>query len=437
MDIAIKATNVTKTYRIFGKPTDRLKQLLNKKGRYYKEFPALKPISFEISKGEAVGIIGRNGSGKSTLLQMIAGTLTPTQGNILVNGRISALLELGSGFNPEFTGRENIYLNGAILGLGKGEMDNRLENILKFADIGDFIDQPVKTYSSGMYVRLAFAVSINVDPDVLIVDEALAVGDGRFQLKCYEKIKALKKEGKTILVVSHDLQTIRQICDRVMLIDKGEFIEFGNPNDVVNHYTKVLFSNTTSEFVEESVDESEIQIKESDNDAFQGANTIEEKTSSEYRYGSFKGIIEQCFLLNTKGQPVNSFTTGEEIEVVLNIKALKDIVQPIYAITIKSVKGLEVYGTNTYFQNMPFEGLKEGETATIHFKQSMKLMPGDYFVSLGFVELADGDIEPLDRRYDVFEMKILPQPGDRSFGIANLETEIKVTHSDRLVKKKA
>ena len=428
MSIAIKVSDVSKIYRIYDKPIDRLKQSLNKNMAYYKDFPALNKMSFEIYSGEAVGIVGRNGSGKSTLLQMIAGTLSPSSGKMEINGRIAALLELGSGFNPEFTGRENIYLNGAILGLTTEEMNERLDEILNFADIGDFIDQPVKTYSSGMYVRLAFAVSINVDPDILIVDEALAVGDGRFQLKCFEKIKALKKAGKTILVVSHDLQTIRQICDRVMLINQGEFIEMGNPNDVVNHYTKLLFSNQV--LVEETTQVS--IIEKQSKPQFARANTNDVVASKEYRYGNKQGIIEECVLLDSNDQQIDSLTTNDVAKVRIRVKALKNIPNPIYALTIKSVKGLEVYGTNSYFQNIEFKSLEKNDVVEIEFLQSMRLMPGDYFISLGFVELVDGDISPLDRRYDVLEMKILPKAGDRSFGIANLDSSIDIRYTSRI-----
>jgi ABC-type polysaccharide/polyol phosphate transport system ATPase subunit len=435
MNLAIQIKNVSKTYRIYGKPTDRLKQIIHKKGKYYKDFVALRPLSLEIFKGEAVGIIGRNGSGKSTLLQMIAGTLSPTTGDISVDGRVAALLELGSGFNPEFTGRENIYLNGAILGVSKEEMDTQLDEILKFADIGDFIDQPVKTYSSGMYVRLAFAVSINVNPEILIVDEALSVGDGRFQLKCYEKIKSLKESGKTILVVSHDLQTIRQICDRVVLIDRGDLLEVGNPNDVVNHYTKILFSNTQSNSQDDDVEEisereevisgPQKEVKE-----FAGANALDKDISKEYRYGDYRGIINEFFIRNLEREQVTSITTGEDVEVEFIVKANEFIAQPIYALTIKSIKGLEVYGTNSYFQDYPFKPLSKDEEISITFKQKMSLIPGDYYISLGFVELVDGDIIPLDRRYDVAELKILPNHGDRSFGIANLESAIEINKNE-------
>ncbi|MBW7475066.1 ABC transporter ATP-binding protein [Paenibacillus oenotherae] len=423
---SIRISHLSKTYRIFEKPQDRLMQFLFKNKQYYRDFNALQPLSFEVFRGEAVGIIGRNGSGKSTLLQMIAGTLTPSSGEIEVDGRVAALLELGSGFNPEFTGRENVYLNASILGIGRDEIEQRFDEILKFADIGDFIDQPVKTYSSGMYVRLAFAVSINVDPDILIVDEALAVGDGRFQLKCFEKIKALKEAGKTILVVSHDLQTVRQICDKAILIDRGKLLDIGDPNDVVNHYTKVLFSQLSNEESEAKVEE---KAPESAVKTFKGADYTEETKSKEYRYGNHDGVIEWISVGGRGIDEIVTLTTSEELDVQFRVKANRRITQPIFAMTVKSVKGVDVFGTNSYFRGYDFRELSDGDTALITFKQKMRLMPGDYFISLGFVELINGDIVPLDRRYDVIELKILPEKNDRSFGIANLESEIEIEYT--------
>ena len=418
MTYSVEVDDVTKVYQIYNNPKDRLKQLLlGRKKKFYKEFTAIHSSSFRVSKGQTTGIVGRNGSGKSTLLQMIAGTLRPSSGSIKVNGRIAALLELGSGFNPEFTGRENVYLNGAILGLSREEMSKRFDKITEFADIGDFIDQPVKTYSSGMYVRLAFAVSINVDPDILIVDEALAVGDGRFQLKCYEKIKDLKQDGTTILFVSHDLQTIRQICDEVILFDKGRLIELGNPNEVVNHYTKILYDSPSSE--------SSPLTNEQSLDEFAGANSIEIYSENEYRYGSQEGTIEQI-IVNGTSPDTFVCTSGDMVNISFIAKANKKIQNPIYAMTIKTIKGLEVYGTNSYFQNFEFNSIESGDEVHVEFSQNLDIIQGDYYVSLGFVELVDGDIRPLDRRYDVLEIKVLPKKEDRSFGLANLHSQIRL-----------
>lgn len=416
MEYALSVRNISKTYQIFERPQDRFKQFLFKKRAYYKKFNALKKINFSVKKGETVGIVGRNGSGKSTLLQIIAGTLAPTTGHIEINGRVAALLELGSGFNPEYTGRENVYLNASILGLAREEIERKIPEILQFADIGDFIDQPVKTYSSGMYVRLAFAVSINVDPDILIVDEALAVGDARFQLKCFEKIKSLKEDGKTILVVSHDMQTVRQICDTVVLIDRGTLLNIGTPNDIINEFTKVLFSD-----VAEAVTREEVQSE----GEFKGADSSV-GSEKEYRYGSFEGKIKNIYLPNEYNENIKvlTITSGEKIKIGYRAEAYKDISTPIFAMTVKTVKGFDVYGTNSYFQNHVFQPMKENETRVVYFEQDLDLLPGDYFISFGFVELVNGEVVPLDRRYDVIEMKVLSKLNDRSYGVANLNSKI-------------
>ena len=240
-EIAISINHLSKVYKLYDKPVDRLKESLGlTKQKKYREHYALRDVSFQVKRGETVGIIGTNGSGKSTILKIITGVLNPTQGEVQVNGRISALLELGAGFNMEYSGLENVYLNGTMIGFTREEIDKKLDDILAFADIGDFIHQPVKTYSSGMFVRLAFAVAINIEPEILIVDEALSVGDVFFQAKCYKKFEDFKKMGKTILFVSHDLGSISKYCDRVVLLDKGVKRQEGNPKEIVNLYKKVL-----------------------------------------------------------------------------------------------------------------------------------------------------------------------------------------------------
>lgn len=237
METAINIDRLTKVYKLYDKPVDRLKEAINPfRGKYHKDFYALNDISFEVKKGETIGIIGKNGSGKSTLLKIITGILTPSAGQVRIDGRVSALLELGAGFNPEYTGIENIYLNGTIMGYGKEEMEGKLEEIIRFADIGKFIYQPVKTYSSGMFARLAFAVAINVDPDILIVDEALSVGDAFFQNKCFHRFDQFREEGKTVLFVSHDLSSVRQLCSRVLWLDQGRQAAFGGKDEVCGQY---------------------------------------------------------------------------------------------------------------------------------------------------------------------------------------------------------
>ena len=261
-DFAIKVDNVTKIYKLYDKPIDRLKEMLDfRKKSYHSDHYALRDISFEVKKGESVGIIGTNGSGKSTILKIITGVLNPTTGNVEVKGRISALLELGAGFNMEYTGIENIYLNGTMMGYSKKDIDERLKEIVNFADIGEFINQPVKTYSSGMFVRLAFAVAINIDPEILIVDEALSVGDVFFQAKCYKKFQEFRKAGKTIIFVSHDLSSISKYCDKAILLNKGIFIEEGKPNNVIDTYKKILvhqFDTRKAEEVKNNNDKIEL-----------------------------------------------------------------------------------------------------------------------------------------------------------------------------------
>ena len=242
-EIAISLKNISKCFKRYSRPIERLKEILLPGKSRAEEFWALRDINLEIHKGQTIGIVGQNGSGKSTLLQIIAGTLTPTTGEVVVNGRVSALLELGSGFNPEFTGRQNVFFNGRLLGLSKREIEEKFDRIASFANIGDFIDQPVTTYSSGMYIRLAFAVAINVDPDILIIDEALSVGDAKFQLKCFLKLKELQAQGITILFVSHDSNLIKRYCQTALLLNQGQKILEAAPNKVINRYTKLLFGD--------------------------------------------------------------------------------------------------------------------------------------------------------------------------------------------------
>ena len=256
-DVAIQVEHLSKMYKLYNKPSDRLKEALGMKVKVREHF-ALNDVNFQVSRGETVGIIGTNGSGKSTVLKIITGVVSPTKGEVKVDGRISALLELGAGFNGEYSGLENVYLNGTMIGFSKEEIDSKLDDILTFADIGDFIYQPVKTYSSGMFVRLAFAVAINIDPDILIVDEALSVGDVFFQAKCYRKFEEFKQKGKTIVFVSHDLNSISRYCDRVILLNKGNILDEGDPKKIVDLYKKILVQRdeVPEELEQDEVEES-------------------------------------------------------------------------------------------------------------------------------------------------------------------------------------
>ena len=437
--IAIKVENLSKCYHMYEQPRDRLKQfLLPRLSRmanlpqknYYREFWALKDVSFEVKKGETVGIIGRNGSGKSTLLQMICGTLNQTSGSITARGRIAALLELGSGFNPEFTGRENVYLNATILGLEKDEIDSRFDEITAFADIGEFIDQPVKTYSSGMMVRLAFAVQAQVEPNILIVDEALAVGDAKFQARCFERLKKLKDCGTSILLVTHSTEQIVTHCSRAVLLDHGHVVESGDPNQVVNRYLDLLFGKVrkhpepTNETGASTLPND--QTAESlhfDSEAFAtrpGYNPLEHRWGD----GAAK-ITDFCLYSNDESYPP-ALNTGETISLQVAVKFIETLERPIFGITIKTKEGVTVYGTNS--EKLDITQLKSkglaGEQIIIKANLVCRLAPGDYFISLGIATSQGEDITPHDRRYDSIHFQVRPVAS--FFGLVNTDLDISV-----------
>jgi len=414
-NVAVQVSNLGKLYHIYGRPKDRLKQILWRGRRqFYREFWALQDVSFAVHAGETFGIVGRNGSGKSTLLQLICGTLTPTQGEVSVRGQVAALLELGAGFNPEFTGRENVYMNATLMGLTRDEIEARYDTIVAFADIGDCLEQPVKTYSSGMYVRLAFAVAAHVDPEILIIDEALSVGDMLFQFKCFLKFQELQQMGKTILFVSHDVNTVKKYCSRAILLEGGRLVLVGSPNAVVNRYTTLLFPKTRP-------------LPEPPEAAAAAARDDVMNTSErEYRYGSGDGEIASIALYDSGGRPSTTFTAGEQMRVSFRVVARRDIDRPILAMTVRDVKGQDVYVTNTYFKGVDVPPLNPGDEIEVSFVQNLALIPSTYFLCLGFVYIEDGSVVPLDRRYDVIELRVLPRDGDLSTGIADLQSEVTI-----------
>lgn len=306
-EIAIAVNHLNKIYRLYDKPVDRLKESLGlSRKKKYKEHYALRDVSFTVEKGETVGIIGTNGSGKSTILKIITGVLNPTGGEVQVNGRISALLELGAGFNMEYSGIENIYLNGTMIGFSREEIDAKLDEILKFADIGDFVYQPVKTYSSGMFVRLAFAVAINIEPEILIVDEALSVGDVFFQAKCYRKFEEFKKQGKTILIVSHDLGSISKYCDRVVLLNQGVKMAEGNPKEMVDLYKRLLVGQAEDP-QEEALEPQEIPESISEDEQWKRPYPL---NPEKLEYGGGEAKIIDFTILDDRGLPGNTITKG-------------------------------------------------------------------------------------------------------------------------------
>jgi lipopolysaccharide transport system ATP-binding protein len=395
---SITVSNLSKCYLIYETPTDRLKQFLFPRydslvkkdtRKFYKEFWALKNVSFSIKKGETVGIIGKNGSGKSTLLQMICGTLSPTAGSIEVQGRIAALLELGSGFNPEFTGRENIYMNAAILGITKKEIEAKFEDIVAFADIGDFIERPVKTYSSGMYVRLAFAVAVHVEPDILVIDEALSVGDELFQRKCFSKIENIRASGATILFVSHSASSIVELCDRAILIDSGEFLIDGAPKDVVNRYQKLLYApaHEKTSIITEIKQQAQIQAIEPASEAYESAHEDLVETydpalipASAFEYVSRGALIQSPKIMTLDGTQVNGLVTGRKYRYNYKVQFNETAFNVRLGMLIKSTSGLELGGSvSTPTRDQSIRVVEAGTILSVDFTFDCHLNPGCIF----------------------------------------------------------
>lgn len=419
-DLAIDVRDVGKSYHIYERPSHRLLQGLSRgRKQYYREFWALRGVDLQVRPGQTVGVVGRNGSGKSTLLQMLAGTLTPTEGSVAVRGRVAALLELGSGFNPDFTGRENVYLNASILGLSRDEVDARLDDILAFADIGEFIDQPVRNYSSGMALRLAFAVQAQVQPRVLIVDEALAVGDAKFQAKCFARLKQLKEEGVAILLVSHATDQIVQHCDHALLLDGGRPVCSGKPRDVVNRYLDLLFGKK------------DIQARPAEDGIrtappalpFDGADGGFESRPNynphEYRWGDGAARFVDFSLHSDTGAYPAMLESGARLRLTLRIRFERDVVRPILGFFVKTKEGVVVYATNTEYKPMPdFTSTgAAGETVDVELGFECRLADGDYFISVGVASRNEVEVVPHDRRYDAIHFQV---GGADFFGMADL-----------------
>lgn len=422
----IVVEDVKKLYKLYDKPIDRLKEALSiTHKKYHTEHFALDKINFDISKGECLGIIGTNGSGKSTLLKIVTGVLNPTEGKVTVNGKISALLELGAGFNMEYTGIENIYLNGTMMGFTREEMDSKLDDIINFAEIGDFINQAVKTYSSGMFARLAFAVAINVEPDILIVDEALSVGDIFFQAKCYKKFNEFKAAGKTILFVSHDLSSVLKYCDRALLINKGKQVKLGNTAEVIDIYKKILVNQYDEESnEEENIDHdkesiSNLFVIESDSGKWLDKLTINPNNSD---YGSKKAEIIDFAILNSENEITNSIYKGEEFSIRMKVKFYQNITNPICAITIKDLKGTDITGTNTMLEESNIEKGISGQTVTVEFRQKMQLQGGQYLLSLGLTGYELETFVVYNRLYDICNIQVLSSKN--TIGFFDMESKV-------------
>ena len=410
-EFAIQVKHLDKMYKLYNKPSDRLRETLGLKVPV-REHYALRDVNFQVERGETVGIIGTNGSGKSTILKIITGVLNPTAGEVTVNGRISALLELGAGFNTEYTGIENIYLNGTMMGFSREEVDARLQDILDFADIGDFVYQPVKAYSSGMFVRLAFAVAINIDPEILIVDEALSVGDVFFQAKCYRKFEEFKKMGRTILFVSHDLSSISRYCDRVILLNKGVKMEEGSPKQMVDMYKQLLVGQDPAK-----AEENKETQKENWSEQFQvNPNMLE--------YGSKLAEIVDFAVLDEKGLCTNTIEKGSSFQIKMKVVFHESIQEPIMAYTFKDIKGTEITGTNTLFEKMAVEHSEAGDTCTVTFRQDMFLQGGEYLLSFGCTGYKDGEFTVFHRLYDACNITVVSNKNTVGFYDMNSKVEI-------------
>ena len=482
----ISVDQVSKVYRLYDKPIDRLLESISlRKKSYHKDFYALRDISFSVGRGEAVGIIGTNGSGKSTMLKIITGVLSATTGKVESRGSICALLELGAGFNQDYTGIENIYMNGTMMGFSKAEMDEKLPAILEFADIGDFVYQPVKSYSSGMFVRLAFALYISIDPEVLIVDEALSVGDVFFQAKCYHRMDELKRKGTTILMVTHDLGSVMKYCDRVVLFHKGEKVGEGLPGQMVDKYKKILAGKDphAEQFMEEqnflgNVDgEATGTVNASgttgqdastgnagttgaeDKAGTTGAGTAEttEKNAdtgiasgtaepaspeagqhslkptgfmkdhltinpSSQQYGNGKAEILDFGVLDKDGRPSNVLLKGEEFSIKERIVFHDNIAAPIFTFTIKDKRGMDLSGTNTLFEGKEIPAVKKGDEYYCTFTQRMNLQGGEYLLSISCTGFEEGEHTVYDRKYDITSITVLSNKN--TVGIYDMESEV-------------
>lgn len=420
MDVAIKVDNVSKVYKLYDKPISRLKESLSiSKKIYHKNHYALDKISFEVKKGETVGIIGTNGSGKSTLLKIITGVLNPTEGTVFVDGRISALLELGAGFNPEYTGIENVYLNGTMMGYSKNEIENRINDIIDFADIGEFINQPVKTYSSGMFVRLAFAVAINIDPEILIVDEALSVGDIFFQSKCYSKFEEFKKNGKTILIVTHDLGSVVKYCDKAILLDKGKFLREDRPKEIVDLYKKIMAKDQSH--LSESMNINQSQIDEDSVTCWKDS-VVENSEKSDYGNGMAEIIDYGIF--DEYGNLTNSIIKETEFSIRIKVRFNEIIEKPIVAFTIRDVKGNEITGTNTMIEESQIIIDNKNTTKIVEFKQFMNLQGGEYLLCLGCTGFVNGELVVYNRLYEICNISVISSKNTVGFFDINSKVSI-------------
>lgn len=462
-EIAISLQNVCKCFKRYNHPVDRLKELLLPGKSRAEEFWALQNIHLQVAWGETLGIVGRNGSGKSTLLQIIAGTLLPTTGNVSVQGKVSALLELGSGFNPEFTGRQNVFFNGQLLGLTPEQIEAKFDDIAGFADIGDFIDRPVKTYSSGMFMRLAFAVAINVQPDILVVDEALSVGDEAFQRKCFARIRDIREMGGIILFVSHSASHILELCDEAVLMDRGELLLRHHPKVVMDKYHKLIYapSEQSPSIRQEIFDSKQHSLptptsnrssnapeleptnngngksasldgKQENNDTaieeFFDPNLVPDSTTS---YVSRGATIIEPHITTGDGTIINNLVTRRDYIYTYSIRFHKSADNVRLGMLIKTVRGLELGGASFVTASQTKNHIEAGTLLTVKFHFKCVLNPGVYFLNAGVSGVVDGQFTYMDRRIDVAMFRVLPNNETFSSGIIDLLVEPQLTSREQ------
>ena len=430
-NLAISVQGVSKIYKLYDKPIDRLKEAVSLTHKsYHRDFFALSDISFDVKKGETVGIIGTNGSGKSTILKIITGVLSPTTGTAEVSGNISALLELGAGFNSEYTGLENIYMNGTMMGFSREEMQRRMDDILRFADIGDFVNQPVKTYSSGMFVRLAFALAINVDPEILIVDEALSVGDVFFQAKCYRRMEEMMKNGTTILMVSHDMGSIIKYCDKVVLLNRGHFVAQGEAGKMVDLYKKIL-ANQTDELAEALIEQKKealgLPVGEVHTD-----KSMKERMNLNpevQEYGDGRASFEDFGTLDARGNVTNLLLKGEMFTIRERIRFHAPIEMPIFTYTLRDKKGTDITGTNTMFEGADIKPVKDGDVYTVSFRQKMNLQGGEYLLSMSCTGYENGEHVVYHRLYNVLSLTVISNKN--TVGFYDMGSEVEAVREEK------
>ena len=422
MDTVIEIKNITKIYNLYNKPSDRLKEALFSRKSRHTEFAALNDVSFDVCKGEILGIIGKNGSGKSTILKIITNVLTPTSGECIVKGKIAALLELGAGFNMEYTGIENIYLNGQMIGFSKEEMDKKLQDIIDFADIGEHIYQPVKTYSSGMFARLAFSVAISVDPDILIVDEALSVGDVFFQNKCYRRFEEFRDKGKTILFVTHDMGSVIRYCNRCVLLNAGKKVGEGKPQEMVDLYKRIMVgqwneNEEKNSTISNSIDSTNVNVNRLWKEQISTNPDMEV-------YGDGRAEIIDFGIFSDSGNIGNNVYKGDYYTVKMKVRINDDNLNPIFAFKLRDVKGTELTGTNTMLEDIDTSHCKNGDIVTISFRQKQYLQPGQYLVSLGCTAFEGDQFVVYTRNYNCCVLGVVAQKG--TIGIFDSESEVTV-----------